>query len=174
MRSRVVFYEYEALKEYDDIDVEPTTELGTIKIWKYHLKDEKITRSMHSSRFDPDRLYEFLIAMIGGDCSFDAVKSEGYKGKELVEEEEDKDPEEDPKVDISKVSYGTQPIDASDESNSLKFPMGETKPVYSSSSSYPTIGSQGSNPSSRYPSCSASLQSGALSGIWSSPPASKQ
>ncbi|MED6161922.1 hypothetical protein PIB30_065439 [Stylosanthes scabra] len=37
MGSGVVFYEYEALKEYDDIDVEPTAELRTIKIQKKEL-----------------------------------------------------------------------------------------------------------------------------------------
>ncbi|MED6149356.1 hypothetical protein PIB30_061552 [Stylosanthes scabra] len=45
MGSGVILYEYEALKEYDDIDVEPTA------------------------------LYEFPITMLGGDCSFDTPKS---------------------------------------------------------------------------------------------------
>ncbi|MED6140719.1 hypothetical protein PIB30_096174 [Stylosanthes scabra] len=75
MGSGVVFYEYEALKEYDDIDVEPTAELGKIKILRYHFKDEKFTHSVHSGRFDPDRPYEFPIAMLGGDCSFGTPRS---------------------------------------------------------------------------------------------------
>ncbi|MED6200935.1 hypothetical protein PIB30_090118 [Stylosanthes scabra] len=248
MGSGVVFYENEALKEYDDIDVEPATELGTIKIRRYHFKGEKFTRSVHSGRFDLDRPYEFPIAMLGGNCSFgtlrstpssnamplraprtgpspsssqplptkdsvalglslrtypphgwkatctwslpslsfdfiassegwmcegdetkveeihrlDGVKSEGSKGKELVEEEEEK---EDPKKDPDE----SQPMDMSVESDFLKFLMGDTKSIYSSSSSHPTIESQGSNPLSGYPTGSARLQSGNLSGTWSSP-----
>ncbi|MED6197349.1 hypothetical protein PIB30_055717 [Stylosanthes scabra] len=99
----------------------------------------------------------------------DGMKSEGSKGKELVEEEENEDPKEDPEMDIPMVTGGNQPMDASDESNFLKFLMGDTKSVYSSSSSCKTVESQGSNPSSDYPSSSARLQSGKLSGIWSSP-----
>ncbi|MED6186144.1 hypothetical protein PIB30_064000 [Stylosanthes scabra] len=53
MGSRVVFYEYDALKEYNDIDVEPTAD----------------------GRFDPDRPYEFSITMLGGDCSFGTPRS---------------------------------------------------------------------------------------------------
>ncbi|MED6134328.1 hypothetical protein PIB30_036082 [Stylosanthes scabra] len=67
--SEVVFYNYEAYKEYDDIDIEPTIELGTIKIRRYHFEDKKFNRSMHSGRFDPNRPYEFPIAMLGKDCS---------------------------------------------------------------------------------------------------------
>ncbi|MED6126146.1 hypothetical protein PIB30_075547 [Stylosanthes scabra] len=67
--------EYEALKEYDDIDVQPTAELRTIKIWRFHFKEEKFTRSVHSGRFNPNRPYEFPIAMIGGDCSFGTPRS---------------------------------------------------------------------------------------------------
>ncbi|MED6197720.1 hypothetical protein PIB30_059311 [Stylosanthes scabra] len=245
MGSRVVFYMYKALKEYDDIDVEPTAELGTIKRRRYHFKDEKFTCSVHSGRFDPDRPYEFPITMLGGDCLFSAprstpssnvmppraprvgpsslqplptkdsmslgfslraysphdwkaartwsspsqgsdfiapsegwmcdgdetkveethglvgVKPEGSKGKELVEEElEEEDPEED--------SDESQSMDTSAESDFLKFLMGDTKPIYSSSSSCLTIESHGSNPSSGYPTSSASLQSGSLSGTWSS------
>ncbi|MED6222431.1 hypothetical protein PIB30_064347 [Stylosanthes scabra] len=230
MGSRVVFCEYEALNEDDDIDVKPTAD----------------------GRFDPDRTYEFSIAMLGGDCllgtprftpssnamspqaprtgpspvnsrplptkdsvslglplrthppydwkatrtwslpslasdfivssegwmckgdetkveethELDGVKSEGSKWKELVEEEEEKDPEED--LDAS------QPMDTSAESDFLKSLMGDTKPVYSSSSSCPTIESYGSNPSSEYPSGGASLRSGNLSETWSSPHASSQ
>ncbi|MED6113283.1 hypothetical protein PIB30_069359 [Stylosanthes scabra] len=48
------FYEYEILKDYDDIDVEPTVELGMTKIRRNHFKDEKFTHSVHSGRFDPD------------------------------------------------------------------------------------------------------------------------
>ncbi|MED6149357.1 hypothetical protein PIB30_061553 [Stylosanthes scabra] len=66
----------------------------------------------------------------------DGVKSEGSKGKELVEEE---DPDE------------SQPMDMSVESGFLKFLMGDMKPIYSSFSSRPKIESQGSNPSSGYP-----------------------
>ncbi|MED6139091.1 hypothetical protein PIB30_080622 [Stylosanthes scabra] len=47
--------------------------------------------------------------------------------------------------------------------------MGDTKPIYSSSSSCSTIKSRGSNLSSGYPSIGASLQSGNLSGTWPSP-----
>ncbi|MED6147458.1 hypothetical protein PIB30_044214 [Stylosanthes scabra] len=36
MGSGVVYYEYESDKEYDDIDIEATAELGTIKIRRYH------------------------------------------------------------------------------------------------------------------------------------------
>ncbi|MED6224659.1 hypothetical protein PIB30_086236 [Stylosanthes scabra] len=75
MGSGVVFYEYEALKEYNDIDVEPTVELGTIKIRRYHFKDEKFTCLVHSGRSDPDRLYEFPIAMLGKYCSFGTPRS---------------------------------------------------------------------------------------------------
>ncbi|MED6222697.1 hypothetical protein PIB30_066869 [Stylosanthes scabra] len=45
MGRGVVFYEYEALKEYDDVDVESAVELGTIKIQRYYFKDEKFTGS---------------------------------------------------------------------------------------------------------------------------------
>ncbi|MED6213862.1 hypothetical protein PIB30_097468 [Stylosanthes scabra] len=241
MGSGVVFYEYEALKEYDDMDVEPTAKLVKIKIRRYHFKEEKFTHSVHSDRFDHDRTYEIPVAMLGGDCSFgtsrsapssntmppraprtgpsplnsqllptkdfvslglslqtypaydwkaahtwplsslgsdfiasskgwmcegDETKFEGSKGKELVEEEEEEDLEEDPE--------GSHPMDTSAESDFLKFLMGDTKPVYSSSSSCPTIESQGSNPSSGYPMNSASLQSGNLSRTWSSSHASSQ
>ncbi|MED6149185.1 hypothetical protein PIB30_060068 [Stylosanthes scabra] len=237
MGSVVVYYECEALKEYDDIDVKPTEELGTIKIQRYHFKDQKFTRLVHSGRFDPDRPYEFPIAMLVGDCSFstprstpssnvmplraprtrpspsssqllptkdsvslglsletypphdwkaartwslpslgsdfiassvgwmcegdetkveetyglDGVKSEVSKVNELVEEEdeEEEDPEEDPDK--------SQPMDTCSELDFLKFLMGDTKLIYSSSSSCPTIESQGSNPSFEYPSSGASL-----------------
>ncbi|MED6187893.1 hypothetical protein PIB30_080837, partial [Stylosanthes scabra] len=66
---------YEALKEHEDIDVEPTAELGKIKIRRYHFKDEKFTRSVHSGRFDPDSSYKFSIIMLGGDCSFGTPRS---------------------------------------------------------------------------------------------------
>ncbi|MED6150021.1 hypothetical protein PIB30_068121 [Stylosanthes scabra] len=241
MISEVVFfYEYEALKEYNDINVEPTEELGTIKIHRYHFKDEKFTHSVHNGRFDPDRPYEFPIVMLGGDCSFgtlsstpssnamqpqaprtglsplnsqplpmkdsvslglslrthplhdwkaarkwslpflgfdfivfsegwmcegdekkveethklDGAKSVGSKGKEVVEEQKEEDPEEDPKEDPEE----SQPMDTSVESDFLRFLVGDTKPVYSSSSSCPTIESHGSNPLSGYPSSGASLQ----------------
>ncbi|MED6190029.1 hypothetical protein PIB30_101747 [Stylosanthes scabra] len=88
--------------------------------------------------------------------------------------EEEEDPEEDPEENASKASDGTQPMDTSAESNFLKFFMGDTKPIYSSSSSFPTIDSQGSNPSFGYPTSSASLQSGTLSGTWFSPHAPSQ
>ncbi|MED6171742.1 hypothetical protein PIB30_043621 [Stylosanthes scabra] len=90
----------------------------------------------------------------------DGVKSEGSKGRELVEEEEEEDPEEDPE--------GSQPMDTSAESDFLKFLMGDTNPTYSLSSSRLTIESQVSNPSFGYPMSSANLQSGTLSGTWSS------
>ncbi|MED6150844.1 hypothetical protein PIB30_076515 [Stylosanthes scabra] len=66
MGSKVIYYEYEAHKEYDDGDVEATTELGTIKIRRYHSNDEKFSHSVRSGRFDHDRPYEFLVAMLGG------------------------------------------------------------------------------------------------------------
>ncbi|MED6225748.1 hypothetical protein PIB30_096692 [Stylosanthes scabra] len=81
MGSGVVYYEYEALKEYDDINVESTTELGTIKIRRYHFKDEKFTCLVHSGIFDPDKPYEFPIAMLGRDCSFAVT----YKGLRVIE-----------------------------------------------------------------------------------------
>ncbi|MED6139965.1 hypothetical protein PIB30_088713 [Stylosanthes scabra] len=92
MGSRVVFYKYKALKEYDEIDVEPTAKLETIKIRRYHFKDEKFTHLAHIGRFDPDRLYEFPIAMLGGDCSFGSdfiAPSEGWmcEGDETKVEE---------------------------------------------------------------------------------------
>ncbi|MED6187665.1 hypothetical protein PIB30_078557 [Stylosanthes scabra] len=43
MRSGVVFYKYEAHKEYDDVDVELTAKLGTIKICRYHFEDKRST-----------------------------------------------------------------------------------------------------------------------------------
>ncbi|MED6184173.1 hypothetical protein PIB30_044914 [Stylosanthes scabra] len=64
MGSGVIYYEYEAHKEYDDVDVEATTKLGTIKICRYHSNDEKFTHSIHSRRFDPDRPYEFPVTML--------------------------------------------------------------------------------------------------------------
>ncbi|MED6139281.1 hypothetical protein PIB30_082348, partial [Stylosanthes scabra] len=72
----------------------------------------------------------------------DGVKSEESKEKELAEEEEEEYPEEDPE--------GSQLMDTSAESNFLKFLMGDTKSVYSSSCTFPTIESHGSNPSSEY------------------------
>ncbi|MED6172932.1 hypothetical protein PIB30_054519 [Stylosanthes scabra] len=182
MGSGVIFYEYESLKEYDDIDVEPTSELGTIKIRRYHFKDEKFTRSVHSGRFDPDRPWslpslgsDFIASSEGWMCEgdetkveethrSDGAKSVGSKRKELIEEEED--PEEDPDE--------SQPMDTSVESDFLKFLMGDTKPIYLSSRSCPTIESHGSNPSSGYPTSSASLQWGNLSGTWSSSHAPSQ
>ncbi|MED6138251.1 hypothetical protein PIB30_072513, partial [Stylosanthes scabra] len=200
IRSGVVFYEYKALKEYDDIDVEPIAELGMIKIRRYHFKDRSLPLRCIVIDLTVDRPYEIPIAMLGGDCSFglslrtypphdwkvahtrflpslgsdetkveethrlDGAKSEGSKGKELVEEEED--PEEDPDK--------SQPMDTSAESDFLMFLMGDTKLIYSSSSSYPTIESQGSKPSSGYPTSSVSLQSGNLSGTWSSSDAPNQ
>ncbi|MED6196758.1 hypothetical protein PIB30_050414 [Stylosanthes scabra] len=59
-----------AHEEYDDVDVNVTAELGTIKVHRYHFKDEKLTRSVHSGRFDPDRPYEFPIAMLGSGGTF--------------------------------------------------------------------------------------------------------
>ncbi|MED6188761.1 hypothetical protein PIB30_088986 [Stylosanthes scabra] len=75
MRSGVFYYEYEVHKEYDDADAEQIVELGTLKIRRYHFKDEKFTRSVHSGRFDLDRPYEFPIAMLGGDCLFGTPRS---------------------------------------------------------------------------------------------------
>ncbi|MED6109579.1 hypothetical protein PIB30_034986 [Stylosanthes scabra] len=74
MGSGVVYYEYEAHEEYNDIDVKATAELGTIKIRGYHFKDEKFTRSVHSGRFVPDRPYEFPIAMLGRGGTFGEFK----------------------------------------------------------------------------------------------------
>ncbi|MED6212952.1 hypothetical protein PIB30_088473, partial [Stylosanthes scabra] len=68
--SGVLYYEYEAHKEYDDVDVEATAELGTINIRRYYSNDEKITHLVHSGRFDPDRPYEFPVAMLGGGGTF--------------------------------------------------------------------------------------------------------
>ncbi|MED6184102.1 hypothetical protein PIB30_044163 [Stylosanthes scabra] len=85
------------------------------------------------------------------------VKSEGSKGKESIEEEEE---EEDPERDPDE----SQLMDTSAESDFLNFLMGDTKLIYSSSSSCRTIESQGSKPLSRCPTSSASLQSDNLSG----------
>ncbi|MED6210611.1 hypothetical protein PIB30_065762 [Stylosanthes scabra] len=76
MGSGFVFYEYEykSHKEYDDVDVEATLELRTIKIRRYHFKDKKFTYSVHSGRFDLDFPYEFPIAMLGGGGTFGAFR----------------------------------------------------------------------------------------------------
>ncbi|MED6148648.1 hypothetical protein PIB30_054970 [Stylosanthes scabra] len=66
----VIYYEYESHKEYDDVDVEITAELGTIKIRRYHSNNNKFTHSVHSGIFDPDHPYEFPIAMLGGGGTF--------------------------------------------------------------------------------------------------------
>ncbi|MED6224060.1 hypothetical protein PIB30_080135 [Stylosanthes scabra] len=100
----------------------------------------------------------------------DGVKSKGSKGKELVEEEEEEDPEEDPKEDPDE----SLSMDTSAKSDFPMFLIGDTKPVYSSSSNCPMIESHGSNSSSGYPTSSASLQSGNLSRRWSSPHALSQ
>ncbi|MED6171741.1 hypothetical protein PIB30_043620 [Stylosanthes scabra] len=52
-----------------------TMTLMSTKIRRYHFKDEKFTRLVHSGRFDPDRPYEFVIAMLGGDCLFGTPRS---------------------------------------------------------------------------------------------------
>ncbi|MED6120406.1 hypothetical protein PIB30_020598 [Stylosanthes scabra] len=70
MGNRVIFYEYKAHKEYDDVNVEETAELGMIKIHRYHFNDEKFTYSVHSGRFDHDRPYEFPIATLGSGDTF--------------------------------------------------------------------------------------------------------
>ncbi|MED6145160.1 hypothetical protein PIB30_022471 [Stylosanthes scabra] len=80
MECGVVYYKYESHKEYNDVDVEATTELGTIKIRRYHFKNEKFTRSVQSGRFEPDRPYDFPIAMLGsgdtlGTYSFGCYRS---------------------------------------------------------------------------------------------------
>ncbi|MED6148843.1 hypothetical protein PIB30_056866 [Stylosanthes scabra] len=53
MGSGVIYYKYEAHKGYNDVDIEATADLGTIKIHRYHFKDKKFTRSVHSGRIDP-------------------------------------------------------------------------------------------------------------------------
>ncbi|MED6109281.1 hypothetical protein PIB30_031941 [Stylosanthes scabra] len=73
--SIVVYYEYEAHKEYDNVDIEQTANLGAIKIYRYHFEDKKFSRLVHSGRFDPDRPYEFSITMLGRDCLFGAPRS---------------------------------------------------------------------------------------------------
>ncbi|MED6137727.1 hypothetical protein PIB30_067652 [Stylosanthes scabra] len=70
MGSGFFYYDYEAHKEYDDVDVEETTKLGTIKICRYHFKDEMFSRSVHSRRFHPNRPYEFPIAMLSNGGNF--------------------------------------------------------------------------------------------------------
>ncbi|MED6199445.1 hypothetical protein PIB30_076047 [Stylosanthes scabra] len=62
MGSGVVYYKYEAHKEYDDVDVEPTTELRTIKICRYHFKDEKFTCSVYSFiKYDAATSFKYRI-----------------------------------------------------------------------------------------------------------------
>ncbi|MED6140340.1 hypothetical protein PIB30_092242 [Stylosanthes scabra] len=115
--------------------------MGTIKIHRYHFKDEKFTRSVHSRRFDPDHPYE-------GDPQ---------EGQEK-----------------SKTTVDTQPMDASAESDFLRFLMNDTQHVYPSFSSCPSITSRNPDQTSGFSSGTRSIQSGDPFGVWPSSSALSQ
>ncbi|MED6129064.1 hypothetical protein PIB30_104135, partial [Stylosanthes scabra] len=87
-------------------------------------------------------------------------------GEEERRLENEGDPEEGQKK--SKTIVDSQPMDASAKSDFLRFLMNDTRPVYPTSSSCPSITSQNPDQISGFSSGTRSIQSGDPSRVWSS------
>ncbi|MED6127592.1 hypothetical protein PIB30_089503, partial [Stylosanthes scabra] len=184
----------------DDVDVETTAELGTIKFLRYHSNNEKFTQSVLSKRFDPNRPYEFPIAMLGrGEQSVQTYSpcrrriyrapaksfltpkysplSKSWMGRgdvEMNECEEKGESEPEEEKEKSKETSDTQPMSASIKSKFLKFLTTRQQPMCSSSGSSPSINSRNPSHTSGFSSSTRSFHSSHLSRVWSSSSAPSQ
>ncbi|MED6207407.1 hypothetical protein PIB30_035508 [Stylosanthes scabra] len=76
MGSGVIYYEYVKREKFEDYDMEADAELGTFKIRRYHFDNESFVHSLHSVRFNPNRLYVIMIEALMADKILSASKSE--------------------------------------------------------------------------------------------------